>query len=837
MSAFMRTNEYPSAKREATIDYRPSLRLSCLLLMCTPLHGLAQPAEKPTNQAVSSRLDQFGDPLPADVLARYGTIRFRADGSVRDLCVSPDGKSIAIEDTLRVVLFEYGSGKVLRILPVESKGMAFSRDGRQLLVADYLGVVRKWNLSSGRELVPVEFDSPPTTRRLFFSPGSEQMAAAEFDGDILVWDVSNPHRKPGRLVGHKGNVKTIVWTSDGKRIASGGTDGTVRLWDVASLKSVRVFNNHTDQVVAVAWSPDNRRIVSMGDEQQVLARVWDATTGRELLQIPPQTGNYSVIDSVHFSHDGKFIISSDTEIHVWNAETGAHVRQVGVAVRGIYRTSKFADRHAVRLSSKSGEMVVGTQQGVVQVYEIGSGKLLTPMAGHLGEIEAIAFAQDRRRVITAGSDETIREWDVASGAQLRQLAVRHQGDFPIALSANGQWAATGGKFHCVNIWDLAAEKIACSLDGLNEPIRACCFSENGKWCAAGDETGRICVWEPGTGKKLQDLNVFTEPVQVVQFSRDGQYIAVGGDQGLLEIWRWQNARRFRFILSGEAISSIAFSPSGGELAVGGDRVRVWEIVSARQITSFAVRSSPYALSFAANGRHLFCGCNETGMASWDLATGKALPTLTGGLSGTMALAVAAKEQLLFAGNCDTTTLSCKLPNPSPLDLAAQGKPADLLNDLRSEDTKQAHRAIWSLIQIGQPAVAEIRRRIRLAVAPDESLVKRLITELDHRDFRTREEAMQQLTHIGHAAEPLLRKALDEKASTHRRRQIQRVIDSINGPVSDPEQLSAIRAITVLETIGSRECEALLKEISTGDSNALLTSEATLALGRLRSKSR
>src|SRR5258708_29647756 len=47
----------------------------------------------------SCALDCYGDPLPADALARMGTLRFRRSLSHSAIVFSPDGKTIALAAT------------------------------------------------------------------------------------------------------------------------------------------------------------------------------------------------------------------------------------------------------------------------------------------------------------------------------------------------------------------------------------------------------------------------------------------------------------------------------------------------------------------------------------------------------------------------------------------------------------------------------------------------------------------------------------------------------------------------------------------------------------------
>src|SRR5262249_40418592 len=53
------------------------------------------PAKLVPEEKKRPRVDRFGDPLPADAVARLGTVRLRHGGQVNSIVFSPDGKLLA----------------------------------------------------------------------------------------------------------------------------------------------------------------------------------------------------------------------------------------------------------------------------------------------------------------------------------------------------------------------------------------------------------------------------------------------------------------------------------------------------------------------------------------------------------------------------------------------------------------------------------------------------------------------------------------------------------------------------------------------------------------------
>src|SRR5262249_7354351 len=126
------------------------------------------------------------------------------------------------------------------------------------------------------------------------------------------------------LRGHDESVAHVAYSPDGTRIASGDILGQVRLWDAATGRGIRRWRFEEVRSAWegrrgtwVAFSPDGRQLAAAAG---ATARVWDATTGKELFTFggDPTKRECSV---VAFSADGKRFIAAGAETRVWDAAT------------------------------------------------------------------------------------------------------------------------------------------------------------------------------------------------------------------------------------------------------------------------------------------------------------------------------------------------------------------------------------------------------------------------------------------------------------------------------------------------------------------------------------
>src|SRR5262249_51070075 len=101
---------------------------------------------------------------------------------------------------------------------------------------------------------------------------------------------------------------------------------------------------------------------------------------------------------------------------------------------------------------------------------------------------------------------------------------------------------------------------------------------------------------------------------------------------------------------------------------------------------------------------------------------------------------------------------------------------------------------------------------------DARRVAMLLSDLDDEDYEVRRKATQELEKCGDVIEPALLKALAENPSPEKKRRIQKVLYKLCGATS-AERLRQMRAIEVLERIGTMEAQQLLKTLADGAAEA------------------
>jgi hypothetical protein len=225
------------------------------------------------------------------------------------------------------------------------------------------------------------------------------------------------------------------------------------------------------------------------------------------------------------------------------------------------------------------------------------------------------------------------------------------------------------------------------------------------------------------------------------------------------------------------------------------------------------------------------------------APDKPLPNLFGKYGGRFQAILADGTYRTVDNTTDDKTLRALIERPG--EKSRQEAPAPQLsqlealwNNLSQNDeagAKKAWQDISTMIQSPQ-AVSFLKGRLKPVPGPDPKRIDRWLVDLDSRDFNTREQAAKGLQEAGELAFPALEKKLADKGvSLEARRRMGALLENVKTVLS-ADELRQIRAIEVLEEIGTGEAKQVIDNLAHGGDGAVLTEQAKNALARLARRS-
>jgi WD40 repeat protein len=148
--------------------------------------------------------------------------------------------------------------------------LAWSADGTYIATSREKGGIHLWNIQTGTQ-IGTALEAPDATgglENIVFSADSKTVAAAGADGVVRQWEVAS-----GKLTASwstdQGEIRALAFHPRENLLITAGAD--VRLWKGNQL--VLKLDRHTRPVNHVCWSADGKTLVTAGDDSTVY--VWN----------------------------------------------------------------------------------------------------------------------------------------------------------------------------------------------------------------------------------------------------------------------------------------------------------------------------------------------------------------------------------------------------------------------------------------------------------------------------------------------------------------------------------------------------------------------------------
>ncbi len=241
---------------------------------------------------------------------------------------------------------------------------------------------------------------------------------------------------------------------------------------------------------------------------------------------------------------------------------------------------------------------------------------------------AVVFSPNGKSALSAGSDNSLRLWDIATGIQLSALKGHTNTVCCVAFAANGKQAVSGSLDGSVRVWDVERGTQLREFAFSTPLMKWVSFSQDGLKVLAGGTDGVIQKWELATGNEIPGPPRAKVIVMTESFSPETGHVLTGSNFNAVSLWDVDSGKLLRDMNRNTDLSafilSVAFSSDGKRgLSGGRDKIlRIWDLEKGTILHESAGHNSAISsVSFSADGRRALSGSWDQTLKMWDAATG------------------------------------------------------------------------------------------------------------------------------------------------------------------------------------------------------------------------
>jgi WD40 repeat protein/regulator of sirC expression with transglutaminase-like and TPR domain len=571
-------------------------------------------------------------------------------GQVTAVAFTRDGRDVVIgtaEGT--VTLWDVDTGRLGASLPHESGSVArlvFSPDGKTLAVASR-AEIRLVDWRAGKVLATLPAGGQ--VAGIAFFPSGQSLASSNYNGRLLAWDLATQTSQTITSVDRF--APSIAIAPDGRTMALGlAWSVQVGDWDGANWKELKTHKGLTHYVPTIAFSPDGKLLAAAAPAYS-RDQYWSGVSGRELITGTVSADSQTTPQPAESPpRPGDAAYAGTHGVRVWEVETGQEMPAIRAKGSASYVQNIAFSPDGATLAVADGASVL--------FYDPRTGKprAAEPFApAHTSAISGLAYSPDGQLLVTVSRGDRVKIWDRAAVAPPEIMAPPGSGSPALSFTPDETTVVSGAP---PKLWDPLTGQEKRPFEKPLVGTMKCPIARDGRLLVThGPEAGVLHAFELATGKEVARLAPNHPTLYTAAISPDSRMVAAGVEHHDVKLWDVATQKP-RLILNNEtAVWSSAFSPDGRLYATGnmGGRVRLFDVATGQVANNIQMGTTwVNGLAFSADSQVLAMAGQNGVVRAWDVTKHQWSATFQGHAAPVVCCGFFADGQALISGGDDRT---------------------------------------------------------------------------------------------------------------------------------------------------------------------------------------
>ncbi len=474
--------------------------------------------------------------LPKGAIARFGK------GTVnKALAFSPDGKYLLVGTWVGVWWYDVSTWSPIALWETERGAIVritFSPNGKRLIICNCDGIIKVFDVSTGDCISQVRHR--PSFSQVVFSADNQHFATSVGRSSVVyVWHADTCEQIAQLSIAPEITLekrrrdvhRPLCFSDDGQLLAhaspvdADGTADFISVWDMKTFEPIASIRDYTTRIETLAISPCGK-FFAVGDASGIL-KEWDIVsekpTGKQIKTSSDYPQCYQVIPSYTISGQLRAACGSGSEIAVWNVED-----------------SEKIDEFDYGWSISFYHFLNGTHLAVhnpLKVWIESSSDRCVAILDHRDIPYSPVFAPDGKTLMsTRQSSGSAYCWDVLEKREryrvyddrilIRQVCYSPEG----SMYAHGTVRNTNTGI----VWNIETDETIATFTKPDTRLIAFASAPATDACAFGDLEGNCYVFDGQEPLKI--LSGHTGAIQAIAFNANGEQLACTSAGGSAYVW-------------------------------------------------------------------------------------------------------------------------------------------------------------------------------------------------------------------------------------------------------------------------------------------------------------
>eukprot|EP01012_Entosiphon_sulcatum_P020374 TRINITY_DN2533_c0_g1_i1.p1 TRINITY_DN2533_c0_g1~~TRINITY_DN2533_c0_g1_i1.p1 ORF type:complete len:415 (-),score=66.53 TRINITY_DN2533_c0_g1_i1:29-1273(-) len=273
--------------------------------------------------------------------------------------------------------------------------------------------------------------------------------------------------------------------------------------------------------------------------------------------------------------------------------------------------------------------VSGSDDKMLKIWNLATGKLMLTLPGHTGAITGVAISSRSPYLFTSGDDKMVKCWDLEANKAIRSYHGHLSGVYSLALHPALDILFTGGRDASVRAWDIRVKKEIHTMTGHSHTVHSIVSQQHNPQVVSGSADCTIRLWDLVAGRSVGTVTHHKKGVRSLLIHHSENCFASGGAD---------NVKKFAFERTGGAtfmhnftghntiVNTIALNEDN-VLVSGGDNgsIKFWDwttgtcfqtIDSVAQPGSLEAEAAIFCATFDQSGTRLLTAEADKTIKIW-----------------------------------------------------------------------------------------------------------------------------------------------------------------------------------------------------------------------------